>query len=104
MVDVPGEQRIGERAEPHEAPADGLARQVKWGDAAGHDDVGHIRAGAVQKSRGRCHAPYIGISAVEVNLWDASYARPAGRRDLPKCQMSRSKRLNRRFNMPQKDT
>ena len=56
IVGVPGQQRIRERTQTHDAAPYRAARQKERRDAARHDDVGHRRAAAIQKGRGLRHA------------------------------------------------
>ena len=58
---MPGQQRVRQRPEPHQAAAHRPARQVERRDAARHDNVGHRRTIAVEEGRRFGHRPNIGI-------------------------------------------
>ena len=61
MVGMPGQQRVRQRPEPHQAAAHRPAGQVERRHAARHDNVGHRRTIAVEEGRGFGHRPNIGI-------------------------------------------
>lgn len=54
---MPGQQRIGQRSQPHQPAPNRLFRQEKRRHPARHRKVGHIGAGTVQKRRQRAHPP-----------------------------------------------
>ena len=49
VVVVAGQQRVGQRAEPHQPAAHRAVRQVERRDAARHHDIGHRRTGGVEE-------------------------------------------------------
>jgi hypothetical protein len=65
VVVVPGQQRVGERAEPDQPAAHRPVRQQERGDAARHHQIGHVRAPAVEKGGGLLHARKIGVRPPE---------------------------------------
>jgi GNAT superfamily N-acetyltransferase len=61
VVGVPGQQRMRQRPEPHQAAAHGPAGQIERRHPAWHDNVGHRRTVAVEEGGGFGHHPNIGI-------------------------------------------
>ncbi len=63
VVVVARQQRVGQRAQAHQAPAHRAARQEERQHPAGDDEVGDRRAAAVEEGRCIGHGPKIGSAA-----------------------------------------